>query len=324
MAALNIYDGNGNLIAGDQTQGNVQFTIGAGNARLGIHILGGVTDPLGSSTVWRHVDFEYITVSSSKISISPNPANGVSGTPLTLTVTNLAATPPQVRYSWNFNDGTVATVNNNPAVSHSWAGPGTYPASVVVTDLVTGGTVGSATSTVQIDQPVPVWRFNTYVRTGFSGPAGATYVSAIGDILGDANFVDGLPTCPGCGLIVYQATAVTVGPTTYQPGLYLQWANFGLPRTAFDPVLPAQVRSLILGGGAGSLTGGSYVGQSIESMVTGLGPGTVWSINANKSGNQMTGTIIKTQHIWDTFASGGPVFVGDDIWTYVFTATRIK
>jgi PKD repeat protein len=324
LVALDVYDTGPTQLATDRTVGEVTVNLPTGNTTIGVHILGGIPDAAGT-TVWRHIDFEYLHVSASKIQILPNPATALVGTPLTLTATNVVTLPPPIRYDWDFGDRQTVSVNDNPAVSHTWTAGASYTVKVTLVNPTTGFAIGTATSIVNVGLPVPVWRFDTYVTTGASGPPGAVY-SGIGDILADADFVDGLPTCPGCGLLVFQATPVTVnfagGQRTYQPGLYLQWANLGFPRTGFDPVT-AEVRSLILGGPVGSLTGGSYVGQSIESMFSVLGPQSIWSINAVKNGNQMTGTIIKTQHIWDTTVPGTP-FLGDDIWSYSFTATRIQ
>jgi PKD repeat protein len=323
LTALDVYDAGSTQLASDRTTGEVQVQLPTGNTTIGVHILGSLPDA-GGSTVWRHVDFKYLHVTESKLQILPNPASALVGTPLTLTATNVITLPPPVRYDWDFGDRQTASVNDNATVSHTWTAAATYTVKVTLVNPTTGVAIGSATSVVNVGVPAPVWRFDTYVTVSSSGPPGAIYISAIGDILNDANFVDGLPTCPGCGLLAFQATPVTVGIITYQPGLYLQWANLGFPRTGFDPAT-AQVRSLILGGSAGSLTSGTYIGQSIESMIGGgLGPGTIWSITAFKNGNQMSGTIVKTQHIWDTFHSGGPLFVGDDIWTFSFTATRLQ
>jgi hypothetical protein len=91
----------------------------------------------------------------------------------------------------------------------------------------------------------------------------------------------------------------------------------------------AELRTLIVGGSVGSLTSGAYAGQTVKLFPTVGGlpfsgtPETIWSISATKNGTQLAGTITRTERVWDT-STVNNFLLGDIVFTYAFTATRIK
>jgi hypothetical protein len=191
--------------------------------------------------------------------------------------------------------------------------------------------------------------------TGFttppSGPAACTS-SGTGYCLQDAVFVDNLGICPDCGLIIYQDHTTIAGGKHYDPGVYLQYTPFfpGPFSTGIDPSQVFRILASALPSGAdisntfvfdaltaaGDLSAGTFGGRAANYVYPQFGPPqggtaeTYWTISAVKNGTQLSGTIVKTQRVWDWAGYPHPppnaqMFnYGDATWTFSFTATRIK
>ncbi|NOT06885.1 MAG: PKD domain-containing protein, partial [Gemmatimonadales bacterium] len=350
--AVDIYGSQANLLSGDRTAGSVKFRVPAGSNKIGIHVLGGRSSSQ-SGTVWRHLDFRYVTVNASKFYVTPDPSAGVAGKPVTLTARNqAAATPTPTQYVWTFGDGDAVTVTGDSAVTHTWKAGGVYQVTVRIKHATTALELGRATATVTIDQPVPIWRLTTWTPVSASGPP-AKETFSLDQLIADGNIYDGLLGIPARGLIIFQDQPVQVGPTTRGRGVYLQfyegdlipgpagWDASASVRVLARPVsspppAPDVIEALDTDAltDDGSLNAGSFGGRAVNATINagalGLKALVYWEITAVKNGTVLTGTVKRVQPMYEITGFGGniqtPIFVwkGDFVHVWNYSATRLK
>ena len=326
LTALDVYDVHGTQIASDRVIGKVTFRVPPGGEVVGIHVLGGVDVCAGCQVVWRHVDFQALSIHASQIYILPDPAAGTSNAPLTFTAHNIAAgTPANARYFWNFGNGTTATVNGDSTVAHAWGSAGTYPVTVVVIDVNTGNQIGKASATALIDEALPIWRFTSLTKT--TAGLFSVFADAFG-ILGDmyavdiVDMMDNFRAAPFTGLLYYMASPFTVAGQSLPPGVYLQ-RDLGGNFPGFDPrqenavlaqptkasYVDAFIDDLITDAPtrAGDLDNGTFRGLSVTRLrdlngwpgVGGVHTATHWQVSAVENGKLLTGNITWFIERWE-------------------------
>jgi len=101
------------------------------------------------------------------VNISPGSATAIAGAAVTFTanVSESNGTNPGYTYSWNFGDGTTST---SASPSHTYATPGTYPVTCVVTDA--NGVTANVSQTVKV---------STLTATGSASPSTANVNATI-------------------------------------------------------------------------------------------------------------------------------------------------
>lgn len=347
LTALDIYNGTAQQLATDRTAGQVTFTVPAGTGRIGVHILGGRAS--SGSTLWRHLDFRYVTINATSFFITPNPGNTQVGASLTLTAKNQAQSATHYKYDWDFGDGQVLSVNSDSTVSHIWLSSGTFPVKVTIKDLTTGVTVGRATGTVAVDVPVPIWRLNTWV----AGPVQNAVAQNSFDLTAlsaDGNLYDALLGIPSKATIFYVDQPTTIGAKTFGIGVHFLVANNPPGPTGLDPAIPSRVLAqppasagfptgldVLLT--SGDLDSGTLNGLAVTNYVNDrtscAAPSHFvawinWEIQANKNGKTLSGKVKRTQRMlkqvgFDPACGAFLGFLGTTlVQEWNFTATRLK
>ncbi|HPR30962.1 MAG TPA: PKD domain-containing protein [Prolixibacteraceae bacterium] len=98
-----------------------------------------------------YIDFKWVNVYNSKLSISPNPIKGEPGKNIEITAVNSGSGPQKARYEWNFGDKTsVVKVKNKNTVTHKFSKEGTYTVKVELYDDATNSLYGVATAPANI------------------------------------------------------------------------------------------------------------------------------------------------------------------------------
>jgi PKD repeat protein len=306
------------------------------------------------------VDFRYITVQAARIVITPNPGAADVGQSITLTAKNLdLGTPAGAIYEWDFNDGTTATRTADSTVSKSWNTAGTYTVKVRIKDPASGKTYGTATATVAVSAPLPIWRFTSMTST-FSGVAAQDIIFYVQGLVGQdvGGLMDPIRAVPSSGRLFYHANPVSVGGATIPQGIYVMGEftdpndfTFSLSRPAAPLARPTAGPypdqfgdELILDAATqnGSLNSGTMGGKSATRIRDlshfPLGAGGVhttshWEVTATKNGTQLTGKITYYIEQWiaDPFQCTPPAsincvvrFAGTLKWEFPFTAVRVR
>ena len=144
-----IFDQNGNQLirAGSATKGVAKIKLGPGTTKLGFYICGAK-----NSNSENYVDFKWINVFYSNMTIDPNPLNGNINTEYTFTAKTQGTLPPNAtKYVWNFGDGTAdVTVTGSTTAKHTFTKEGSFTVSLKLYDNVTNQVLASAASTVNI------------------------------------------------------------------------------------------------------------------------------------------------------------------------------
>lgn len=150
LQPIEIFDKDGNPIdRGDShNSGIATVNLNEGENKIGIYIKGLKSD--GSE---HYIDFKWLTVNRSNISISisPNPLNSELNKENTLTAVLSGTLPSNIKYIWDFGDGTsnVTKINDN-TVKHIYTKTGTFTIYLSVFDNSTDKKIGSATSVTSI------------------------------------------------------------------------------------------------------------------------------------------------------------------------------
>lgn len=198
--ARNLFYADGRLYAGLSSGGLWQMTVTGATATSGWSQVSGA----GTSSQW----------SSGTLFIGPTvnqlPGASISSTcnGQTCTLDGRGSTDADgtvVSHNWDFGDG---TSGSGDLVSHGYPGPGTYTATLSVTDE--DGDVGSATTTITIEAP----------------PTTIAFRASTGKVTNATSIIASVPaeTVAGDGLV-----AVVSAATTTVPAAPAGWTAVGSP-----------------------------------------------------------------------------------------------
>lgn len=144
-----IYNSNGNAIQINEGSGLYRVQLSEGDNKLGV-LVEGQQGPDASNLDACFVDFKWITVKYSKITLAVNPSeyNGIVGKENSwdAVITNL---PNNINYTvvWNFGDGTPEQkVENNTAIKYTYGSTGSFTITVKLLEKSTNKKLAETTA----------------------------------------------------------------------------------------------------------------------------------------------------------------------------------
>jgi hypothetical protein len=147
LQPFDVFSVAGNTV-GNASQANggvARITLKTGKNRLGFHLRGRRT----KDDDW--IDFRWITINYSNMTIDPDPLDGVANQYYTFTAKLDGDPPGNAKYVWNFGDNTgEITKNNDPAMAHAFQYPGDYIVILKLIDLTDNKEIATAYSSVKI------------------------------------------------------------------------------------------------------------------------------------------------------------------------------
>jgi len=150
---FNLYDEKGNEIDKWEGSGKGYVILKPGPNKIGFYIYSqknGVVDSNGNY-IDLFIDFKWITVNYSSLSIDPNPLQGEPGKEYKLTAQSKGSAPKSAKYVWDFGDGTSqSTIQNDSTVTHTFTKEGTFNVKVELYDNSTSKKILEASSVAQI------------------------------------------------------------------------------------------------------------------------------------------------------------------------------
>jgi hypothetical protein len=105
---------------------------------------------------WKWTGFHWVKLRKQQVWIDPQAAKGEPGKPVSFVARTNGTAPKPCRFVWNFGDGTPeVSVNNDSAVTHSFANPGTFTVSVALYDAANARVSGAqSTATIGLGSAV--------------------------------------------------------------------------------------------------------------------------------------------------------------------------
>ena len=244
---------------------------------------------------------EIITVDTPPDGVLPaSPIIATPGQPVSLDGSNSTPAPGgSIRsYTWNFGDGTAPVTAGSPSATHVYSAPGTYTATLTVTDNLGVTANAAAAQTVIVDQPAAA--FSSSSSTLAPNAVGTFDASGSSDSIGGItdygwNFGDGSSQDAGATATTTHrysqrgsyAVALTVTNSYGQTATATHAVTVDdAPTAAFTPSATVATTGAPLGFNAGpsaAMTGGSIADYS-------------WSFGDGSS--QDTGTTATASHAY--------------------------
>ena len=144
-----IFDQNGNQLAyaSPSAKGIAKVKLNKGSTKLGFYITGAK-----NNVYENYIDFKWINVFYSNMTIDPNPLNGNINTEYTFTAKTQGTLPPNAtKYVWNFGDTTAdVIITGSTTAKHTFTKEGSFTVSLKLYDNVTNQLLASAASTINI------------------------------------------------------------------------------------------------------------------------------------------------------------------------------
>ena len=292
------------VIAGDSTVNHAFTTVGTYNVLVSLRA--------PDSTLKGQATTGITVLPAPVVSITPVDAN--PGVPTTLTASSPGSFPPQAKFNWTFGDGFPGvTVTGSANVQHTWGSPEQYVVGVTIKDSANVQVLGQATSSLCVGV---AWRFTSFTLSSSTAPSSGTPALNLAALANLYGYLDQVAATPADGLMY-------IGDGTFFPeqGVYFQVAAPGTGGAGTcwlrAGVLTEVSRVLGLGSSysnTGTITQGNIDGAAYTSITTvppSSGNAFNNTIQAVKSGNQLTGTV----HFGMNSYGGGR--------TYNFVATLV-
>ncbi|HEX7584951.1 MAG TPA: FISUMP domain-containing protein [Prolixibacteraceae bacterium] len=165
---FNLYDEKGNEIDKWEGSGKGYVILNPGLNKIGFYIYSQKNGAVDSNGNYNDlfIDFKWITVNYSTLSIDPNPLQGEPEKEYKLTAQSKGSAPKSAKYVWDFGDGSSqATIQNDSTVTHTFAKEGTFNVKVELYDNSNNKKVAEATSLGQISSTGGSGTFEYYGKT---------------------------------------------------------------------------------------------------------------------------------------------------------------
>ena len=151
---FDVYDINGKQVDIYESGGVNYSLLKTGWNKLGFYIYGwrtGYTDNNGDYRK-KFIDFKWIDVYRSDLKIEPNPISGKPGEEISIQAKTESSLSSNVRYEWDFGDGTtLEVVSNNNSVKHIFEKGGTFTVSVSLFNDDTNELIAKASAEARIE-----------------------------------------------------------------------------------------------------------------------------------------------------------------------------
>ena len=148
-----VYNEEGQKVSVYERAGVSYVLLKPGKNLLGFYVLGwrsGKVDK-NNNDINYFVDFKWMNIYYSSLSIDPNPIVGEPKKDIVITALPKGSAPKNVKYIWDFGDGTKpVTVNNDSIVKHKFNKEGDYMVEVQMIDASTDKLMGFATAEAKI------------------------------------------------------------------------------------------------------------------------------------------------------------------------------
>jgi len=165
---FNLYNEKGVEIDKWEGSGKGYTILKPGLNKIGFYIYSGKTDVVDSDGNFRflYIDFKWITVNYTSLTIDPNPLQGEPAKEYKFTAKSKGSAPKSSKYIWDFGDTTSpVTVQNDSTVTHTFTNEGTFNVKVELYDNSTSKKVAEATSLGQISSTGGSGTFEYYGKT---------------------------------------------------------------------------------------------------------------------------------------------------------------
>ncbi len=291
-----VTDSNGSLGSNGLLLSNASFTPGT-QATFGVPLASAnAAGTASAGAVGRWLDWQQFTVTNLQGTVALPTGGILVNDPDTLQVSfqpNLL--PANVAYQWSFGDSTpTVTVQNNPAVQHSYAKGGTLATTVKVIDNRNNQVIARMDTTIN-PANVELWQIQsfTYLYTLVNGvrqqAADSGVVKDSLAITIQPNTVPTLialngPPFPTSGLYPVAGFGFASPPDSAQ-----QWAQVQPTPLAISAAYPPI--DIFGYTNTGTATSGTITGQSMEAH-TGVVTNSGFTVNLTKKGTMLSGYIM--------------------------------
>jgi len=199
--------------------GGLYVKLTPGLNKLGYAIIGWHTSALFNNSVIKiplFIDFKWITVNYSPLSITPNPFEGVANKEYTFIARSKGTAPKTCKFTWDFGDGSGQySIQNDSIVAHAYSKEGNYTISVKLYDSA-NKLISEATAPATIKTGIPAPEISM-ISMG-KATIGNDSVLIAGDLLYLSGWNFGASKCNNCK-VLFNGTEATK---------YLSWSNSGI------------------------------------------------------------------------------------------------
>ncbi len=210
-----IFDKEGNAIAVQEGNGSVYVKLKPGLTKLGYYIVGWKESSKNSEGSYfnKYIDFKWITVNYSPLSITPNPFQGISNKEYTFIARSMGTAPKTCKYTWDFGDGGGQyPIQNDSIVTHAYSKEGIYTITVKLYDSANKlVSEASASATIKTGIPPPEISLISMSKATIGNDS----VLIAGDVLYISGWNFGSSKCSNCKVLFNGKEATN----------YVSWSN---------------------------------------------------------------------------------------------------
>ncbi len=337
MQLVGVDDDAGHSLEVTQDGLGVDFRAPAGTQTIALSYWGAATNPAVAGFEWGYANFKRMTLVSAPFQVTPDPASGAIGVPVSFVSRPWGRAPTQARYVWTFNDGSApVTVLGDSAVTHTFTASGALTVRVDLFDNATGKLYGRAQGLANIASASSTWRTTAFTNTALNGSttvqaaleafpntfygSDRTYFSTINFNL-QFGYIVQYPggTVPGLGAeptsiwVMFRGDGQTALSGTYTPRLL---ARTPVASGSSAPVPNHAVAS------TGTATAGTISGNYSQDFTLSNGTAScvLSNVTGNITGNTLSGTFTRAYRLTPCSVAA----TAGSTWTITYTFTGVK
>ncbi|MEI7423911.1 MAG: PKD domain-containing protein [Prolixibacteraceae bacterium] len=152
LIGINVYNQDGLVVSkGTEYAPYVKLTPGLNKIGFYIYAWKNNNKYANGDDIPLFVDFKWITVNYSPLSIDPNPLQGILNTDYKLTARSKGTAPKSAKYIWDFGDGSAkVTIQNDSTSNHTYTKEGVFNVKVELYDNAVNLKINEASSIANI------------------------------------------------------------------------------------------------------------------------------------------------------------------------------